>query len=450
MTELTRLLATHAAEFPAARVSSPVGDALALNLADGLSAIIGGSRAPGVSALADLLARQAAPGRSRRIAWPGVHPAVITAQINATAGHALDFDDTLDEGGGMHAGALVHSAALAVADELGGVSGETYISAVAVGLDIAVRLALSATQDFGWHRTSAFGVFGVVGAVGRLLGLDADQFVNAFGIAYSQASGNRQCILDGALSKRLQAGFAARDGIHAVQLAQAGLTGASHAFEGPDGFFNLYQRGAYDRAVITEGLGKTLLSDRISLKPYPCGRNLHALLDASFAARAKHGGRQVARIEVWAPERAVRHARTDWPRHVVEAQFSVPFVVALSTIEGHTDLAVFDAPASASAQVKQLAANVTLEAHEDGSGTDRIVFHYADGTSLTEPVTGPALGNPAKPLSPAAIRSKLASTNAFAGSPVPAATLDRVFALASDLRSLRSTSDLTALLNFEA
>lgn len=53
----------------------------------------------------------------------------------------------------MHAGVAVHSAARAVADELGDVSGAEYAAAVSVGLDVAVRLALAPTQDFGWHRT---------------------------------------------------------------------------------------------------------------------------------------------------------------------------------------------------------------------------------------------------------------------------------------------------------
>lgn len=446
MTELTRLLAAHAAHFPADGVSAPVADALALNLADGLAAIIGGSDAPGVGAVANLLAAQSASGEARRIAAAGRYPAIVAAQINATAGHALDFDDTLDEGGGMHAGALVHSAALAVADELGGVSGAAYTSAVSVGLDIAVRLALSATQDFGWHRTSAFGVFGVVGAVGRLLKLTQDEFVNAFGIAYSQASGNRQCIADGALSKRLQAGFAARDGIIAVQLARAGLTGASRAFEGTDGFFNLYQRGAFDPQVILGGLGETLLSDRISLKPYPCGRNLHALLDAVFAARARHEGRVIDRIEVFVPERAARLARTGWPAHVVEAQFSVPFVVALATAEGHTELLAFDAPDTVSDAVRALADKVSIHARE-GAESDRIAFHYEDGTPHIEQIGATALGHPSRPLAPEAVRTKLRSANRFSGVPIDEGTLDRIFDLALVLPSLSSTRQITDALN---
>ncbi|HEX5657012.1 MAG TPA: MmgE/PrpD family protein [Polyangiales bacterium] len=154
MTDLAQHLAAHAANFPADRVDEPVRDHLALDLVDGLAAIIGGTRAPGVAELAQVRCAQARPGPAQRFASSERFPAIIAAQLNATAGHALDYDDTLDDGGGMHAGAHVHSAALAVADELGGVSGQDYVAATAVGLDIAVRLALAPTRDFGWHRTS--------------------------------------------------------------------------------------------------------------------------------------------------------------------------------------------------------------------------------------------------------------------------------------------------------
>ena len=67
------------------------------------------------------------------------------------------------------------------------------------------RIALASTVDRGWHRTAAMGVFGAAASAGKLLGLTAEQMLGAFGIAYSQAAGNRQCILDGALTKRMPA-----------------------------------------------------------------------------------------------------------------------------------------------------------------------------------------------------------------------------------------------------
>ena len=446
MTDLAQHLAAHAENFPINRVDASVREHLALDLVDGLAAIVGGTRAPGVAELTKVLSAQAGPGTAQRFVSSARYPAIIAAQLNATAGHALDYDDTLDEGGGMHAGALVHSAALAVADELGGVSGETFVAATAVGLDIAVRLALAPTRDFGWHRTSAFGIFGVVGAVGRLYGLNQEQFVNAFGIAYSQASGNRQCIADGALSKRLQAGFAARDGIIAVQLAKAGVTGASRVFEGTDGFFPLYQRGEYVRERVTEGLGERLLSNRISLKPYPCGRNLHGLLDATVRARPAHSTRSVERIDVYLDAKSFARATLTWPEHVVAAQFSVPFAVALSTVTGRTSLADFDAPDNVPEAVKALFARVHVQSHDGTPEADRIVFSYAGGSAHEEKTAGVRLGHPENPVSPEQTGNKLRDCNAFAGTPLSAERVEAVLSAALGIASLSSTTALTSLL----
>ena len=446
MTDLVQHLAAHAAQFPIDRVDASVRDHLAVDLVDGLAAIIGGIRAPGVAELAAVLAAQSRVGGAQRFVGAERFPAIIAAQLNATAGHALDYDDTLDEGGGMHAGALVHSAALAVADELGGVNGATFVAAAAVGLDIAVRLALAPTRDFGWHRTSAFGIFGVVGAVGRLYGLNQEQFVNAFGIAYAQASGNRQCIADGALSKRLQAGFAARDGIIAVQLAKAGVTGASRVFEGVDGFFPLYQRGEYVRERVTEGLGERLLSRRISLKPYPCGRNLHGLLDASERAQSAHAGRTIEQIEVYIDAKSLARATLSWPEHVVAAQFSIPFVVALSTATGRTSLADFDAPASVPAAVKSLFQRVQVRAHDGAPEDERIVFRYADGASHEERTPRVRLGHPDNPVSREQTAAKLRDCNAFAGSPLSSERVEAVLSVALDITNLPATTALTSLL----
>ena len=69
-------------------------------------------------------------------------PAPQAALLNASMGHALDFDDTLDTGGSIHPGVSVLGAVLAVADSLEGVSGRDVLLAVALGLDISCRIAL--------------------------------------------------------------------------------------------------------------------------------------------------------------------------------------------------------------------------------------------------------------------------------------------------------------------
>ena len=167
--------------------------------------------------------------------------------------------------------------------------GRGLLLAVSLGLDVSCRVALASTLDRGWHRTAAMGVFGAAAASGKLLGLTVEQMVNALGIAFSQAAGNRQCIVDGALTKRLQAGQAASSGVFAAILAAEGFTGAQNIFLGRFGFFELYQPNGHDAAKLLEGLGREFRGDELSFKPYACGRPQHAMLDAAIAAREQLG-----------------------------------------------------------------------------------------------------------------------------------------------------------------
>ena len=101
---------------------------------------------------------------------------------------------------------------------------------------------------------------------------------------------NRQCIVDGALTKRLQAGQAAGSGVYAAFLAQDGFTGASGIFAGKFGFYELYQaRRVRHRAVDPTVLGTAFRGDEVSFKPYACGRPFHAVLDAALALREMPG-----------------------------------------------------------------------------------------------------------------------------------------------------------------
>jgi 2-methylcitrate dehydratase PrpD len=439
-------LAEHAACTPLEAIPDDVLGLLSHDLVDSIGVILGGLHAPGVPETRAFISETVRPGAAAVFGTDLRWPAAFAAQANATAGHALDFDDTLDEGGGMHAGVPVHAAALAVAEELGDADGDTYLRAVALGLDVAVRLALAPSHDYGWHRTSAFGVFGATVAAGRLAGLDVEAMRNALGIAYSQASGNRQCIADGALSKRLQSGFAARDAITAVRLAQRGLTGATNIFEGANGFFPLYQRGGYDRELILKDLGRDFLSRRISLKPYPCGRNLHAMVDAAIALRGRTDGRAVAGVEIGLDERALATADRAYPAFVVPAQFSRPFATALALANGRLSIGDFADPHAVSPAVQDLFQRISLVSWpNDGSGT-RLVVVYTDGSVDSEEAST-ASGHPTKPLTLDQVRAKFLDCNEASGLPLDLERSGRVIEAGIAVRALATTRHLTELLS---
>ena len=274
------------------------------DMLDTLGAALGGSVAPGVAELTRIIKHWG--GREESSVWllGGRVPAPQAALVNATMGHALDFDDTFDRAGNIHPGISTLAASLAVAEWRGGISGRDCVLAITLGLDVACRVALAATVDRGWHRTAAMGIFGATAAAGKLLGLSIEQMVHAFGIALSYAAGNRQCIVDGALTKRLQAGQAASSGVFAVVLAREGFTGAQHVFAGRYGFFPMYQPEGYDLQELTNGLGRVFRGEEISFKPYPCGRRAHATIDVALTLYQQldlataHEGQGIAEVIV--------------------------------------------------------------------------------------------------------------------------------------------------------
>ena len=82
----------------------------------------------------------------------------------------------------MHAAAPVIPAALAVA-EREHATGEAFLLAVTVGYEAALRIgeAVNPSHYRFWHPTGTAATFGAAAAAGSLLGLDAEQMLDALG-----------------------------------------------------------------------------------------------------------------------------------------------------------------------------------------------------------------------------------------------------------------------------
>src|SRR6201998_3443720 len=395
------------ADLPASAVESARRDIL-----DTFGCMLGGSGSPGIGELFAVISRWGGLAESRVLLRRTRLPAPQAALLNASMGHALDFDDTLDTGGSIHPGVSVLGAVLAVCDSLGGVSGRGVLLGVALGRDVSCRIALGSTLDRGWHRTAAIGVFGATAAAGKLIGLTPEQMLAAFGIAYSHAAGNRQCILDGALTKRMQAGQAASAGVFSAVLAQTGFTGARNIFNGRFGFFELYQPNGYDASVLLRDLGTAFRGEALSYKPYPCGRPLHAAIDAALAARAQLRIRCPADIgAVMIEADPSGHAEQFGgglskrrPTQVVEAQFAQPFLVATALVHGKVGIAQVDGLGDAS--VLDLADRIAGVARDESpKGSLAVTVQTTDGRSVTVEATDPT-GSPQKPLTKAQFEAK--------------------------------------------
>jgi 2-methylcitrate dehydratase PrpD len=230
-----------------------------------------------------------------RLARPGKSPlsGAAAALYDGACAHALELDDTHSFSSVHGAGPIVMAvlAAAGSPDGLNRTSGLDVLRAIAVGYESACRLggACRGSSPYarGFHPTGVYGVFGAAAAVGALLGLDADTYADAFGIAGSLASGLMACVADGSWSKKLHAGWAAHGGIVAASLAAQGFRGPHSVLEGPFGFVDAHCDQP-DAAYMFADLVNRREVERISFKPFACCRSIHPAITATLAAVDGH------------------------------------------------------------------------------------------------------------------------------------------------------------------
>lgn len=291
------------------------------------------------------------------------------ALANGAFAHALELDDD-HRVAVLHPGAVVVPAAFAAA-EAEGCSGETFLRALYVGYEVMCRLGevfRGSQFHHGVHPTALCGVFGAAAAAAVTMDLDRDVFVRALGIAGTQASGLTEWRADGSWIKRLHPGRAAHSGVLAARLAREGFTGPATIFEGAGGFFNAFSFGEpIDPACMTRGLGKDHHALGTAIKPYPCCRFEHGAIDLAIEAHDSGiaaGDVEAVHIRIYATGVLTYHHR---PKSAVDAQFNVPYAIAIALLRGRLELSDFTDHAIQDREVLALCDRVHVKEDPDFS-----------------------------------------------------------------------------------
>ncbi|MBM3133631.1 MAG: MmgE/PrpD family protein, partial [Chloroflexi bacterium] len=286
--EAEQLLSHHIAGTRFEDIPAEVVEMTKIGILDTIACGLAGTTAPGVREVVELVKELGGREESTVMFYGGKISSPYAAFANSTMCHARDFDDTHDRGV-IHTFINVLPPVLAVSERERDVSGKDMIMACVLGIDLACRLALAVTFGPGFEktqpgflRTTVCGVFGAAAGAARALGLNSEGILNAMGIVYSQTGGNKQCVTDAALVKRMQPALAAQGGVFAALLAQKGITGARNFLEGLYGMFNLYWEGGFDREELLGNLGKRYEVVNLSFKPYPSCRHSHGAIEAAL------------------------------------------------------------------------------------------------------------------------------------------------------------------------
>ena len=301
-----------------------------------LGCTLGGARHTGVGIADTALGAFTGPGEATLIGRGRKADVLHAALINCLASSIYSFDDTHEQAV-VHPSGPVAAAAFALAERQP-VSGEAFLAAFALGVELECRLCKALTippakGSMAWSGTGITGGIGAAVAAGSLLGLDMAGMRTAIGIALSQAAGFRA--MHGSLCTPLMPAQAAQTGLRAALLAQAGFTSSPAALEGRYGYLSVFS-DAPDLDALAGGLGERFEILRNTYKPYPCGIVIHPIIDACLELRAAHAldPARIASVAVSASPGAMALCNNRNPKDEMQAQVSLHHWSAVCFIRG--------------------------------------------------------------------------------------------------------------------
>ena len=415
-------LASFAATLRAQAIPAPVLRRTEDLFLDWLGSTLAGSSARAVQAV-ERYARAMGPADGRAevlISRRGTSPH-FAAMVNAAASHVVEQDD-VHNGSVFHPAAVVFPAALAAAQATGA-SGREF---------------LGRTHYCIFHTTATAGALAAAAATGRLLGLDAERMLHAFGSAGTQAAGLWEFLRDAADSKQLHCAHAASAGLASAWLAQDGFTGARRILEGEQGMAAGMSTDA-DPSRLVAGLGQRWATAETSFKYHASCRHTHPSADALLALMREHKLRadDIAEVRTLVHQGAIDVlGRVVVPSTVHQAKFSMGTVLGLVAEFGYAGLDEFDrhflAPRVAALRDR---VSMQLDAEVDTAYPQRwigkVQVRTRDGRTLQARVDEPK-GDPGNTLSRPELEDKARRLAAYGEAATPAeldALIERVWGL---------------------
>lgn len=326
---LTSALAQRAAELCFGDLSPAALTVAKQCLLDWLGVSIAASHEPLVNLLVDerrdagLAGSSRLAGRHETLALPA---AVL---VNGTMSHALDYDDVQRAMRG-HPSAPVAPIVLNMGADLR-VSGREALTAFVAGFETECRIGeLCGKSHYarGFHPTATLGTFGAAAAAGRLLGLNTDQMVTAFGIAGTQAAGLKSAF--GTYCKPLHAGRAAEAGLLAARLASRGFTAQADILGDPQGFAKT-QSDDWDRAAAETSPEGGFHIPNTVFKYHAACFLMHSSVEGVKALRDRHGVNpgDVQAVELHVQAGHLKICGIAEPRTGLEIKFSLRMMAAM-------------------------------------------------------------------------------------------------------------------------
>ncbi|MGU3500090.1 MmgE/PrpD family protein [Mycobacterium sp. C31M] len=436
-TDLTKKISSFVAELNWSNVPESARVAARRTAANVIGLSVGAAHAPAAEAVLAAAADLGQHGGAQVLGRSETLTAPWAALVNGLTAHAEDFDDTYLSCI-LHPGAPIVPAALAAA-ELVGADGETLMTGVVAGVEVASRLGDSLWPshfDRGWHVTATTGPVGAACAVARVLGLDAAQTANAIAIAATQAAGHTEQL--GSMTKSFQVGRAAATGVEAALLAEQGFTGPVEPLAGRRGMSAL-MAAEVDWTPMAD-LGCRWLVESNALKPYSCGIVSHPVIDAGRRLRGTGvTSAELESVDLHVHPRVLDVMGVTEPEDGLRSKFSVYHCFAVGLVRGAGGPPEFSDDTAVDPEIAGVRGRVTVHPNPElAADSCRMTATLTDGRTVDLTVEH-ATGSTAAPMTDDELRTKVVTLAGRLDDP------DRLWDVAWRLDEIGSAKDLFAV-----
>jgi 2-methylcitrate dehydratase PrpD len=254
--------------------------------------------------------------------------AAEAAFANAVLGHGLVRED-MHTGSVSHLGIVIFPTLLALA-QTRKVTGLEFIRGAVCGYEVGATVGRALMDQETVRIFRPTGITGPLGAAvagSVMLGLSEDAGVSALGLAANSTGGLNEWPASGADDMFFHAGFAARNAVTAVELAQLGAFGSETALDGPAGLFAALRRR--DRVETVVPFTGDLEIFSVYHKPAPACNYAQTACQAALAIGAD--SRDITGVQVKCSAAALNYPGCNAPgpfQRILQAKMSIHFCVA--------------------------------------------------------------------------------------------------------------------------
>ena len=253
-------------------------------------------------------------------------------------GHGLVRED-------MHAASICHHGVviwptLLALSERTPLSGATFLAAAIIGYETGAQIGralFNADLARLYRPTGLVAPLGAALAGSYALGLTEDAATSAMAIAANTSSGLNEWPRAGGSEMYFHPGFAARNAIAAIELAEAGARASETILEGEAGLFAAFRRQPAPTEIrLFAGAEPEIMA--VYNKPAPaCNFAQTAAQTALRVARELGTSEDIATVSIRVPDAAARYpgCNSKGPFHnALQAKMSIPFSVAAVLARG--------------------------------------------------------------------------------------------------------------------